>query len=61
MSNPIIQFNRKTKAAFMNHVLRAVTLFGPNESIHATENYDYMYNHDAARLVLLHKIGTATS
>ena len=38
----------------MNHVLRAYTLVAANEPVYAAENYDYMYDHDAARFILLH-------
>ena len=54
MSHPIVLVSRKTKAALMNHVLRAYTLVAANEPVYAAENYDYMYDHDAARFVLLH-------
>lgn len=54
MSHSIIQVSRKTKAALMNHVLRAYTLVAANEPVYAAENYEYMYDHDAARFILLH-------
>ena len=53
MSHSIVQVSRKTRAALMNHVLRAYTLVAANEPVYAAETYDYMYGHDAARLTLL--------
>lgn len=38
----------------MNHVLRACILVAANEPVYAAENYDYIHDHDAARLILLH-------
>lgn len=34
----------------MNHVLRACILVAANEPVYAAENYDYIYDHDAAIL-----------
>ena len=38
----------------MNHVLRACILVAANEPVYAAENDDYIHDHDAARLILLH-------
>lgn len=54
MSHSIVPVSRKTKAALMNHVLRAYKLVAANEPVYAAENYHYLYDHDAARFILLH-------
>lgn len=38
----------------MNLVLRVCILVAANEPVYVAENYDYIYDHDAAKLTLLH-------